>query len=794
MGVSMIGLLGLLVAFAGCVISVLCLGVAHILYKKRSFERSETFAWGGRLAAVLVAAALTVCCAVLVWCFFTGDNSIQYVLDNRSNSVSDIAWLYKLAGLWAGRQGSLLFWAWLIAVFNSVLVFATRKDARPLDNGALCIAQLVLTAFVSVLLFSEANMPFLTTDSRYFAENGVLNAAASMRSMNALLEHWAMAIHPPTLFIGYAGLTLPFAYAVAALIVDDDSALWVNRSTGYLMFSWLLLGIGIGLGAVWAYVVLGWGGYWGWDPVENASLLPWLVGVALIHSFTVYRQRGAFKRWSVFCACLAFCFVVLGTFITRSGLVQSVHAFEGDPVSLVMFGALIVLSLLAGIVGLVVRRKSFGAVNAADDDIESMASKEAAYYVNNLIMVVFAVLLAYMTVSSALPSWLPFGGQSLSAGTYNAIARPLGIAYLAVLAICPLLGWRRTNKEAFWRAARVPGLCALLLFVVLMVYFATYLLPSYNAMIAMGGTTAEGLLEQGAPAYYNGLTVVGFAVASLLVFNALFMAVRALKRVTGATLRRRLSLFGGSVAHAAMGVILVGLIGSSMYVTEVTDYVPYSEDEDATVEPFVIQDFELQYTGNNIEELGNGNVKYTVYFDAYRDGAFVGSVAPAVQVVGATQQQKLEASVISFPLEDLFVVYRGVNENGDFSMDVRVNPLISLVWVGFGLLMVGCLIPLFAKRAVRREGDEGDDEPARVLAAEAATADEAADEAAAERPGIVEATVAEEVALVEDAEGDAAAGADGAAAATAEGGAADSTDEAGAAGAASAAADAGEGK
>lgn len=747
---SMIGLLGLLVAFAGCVISVLCLSVAHVLYKKRSFEKSETFAWGGRVAAVLVAAALTVCCAVLVWCFFTGDNTIQYVLDNRSTSVSDIAWLYKLAGLWAGRQGSLLFWAWLIAVFNTVLVFATRKDVRPLDNGALCIAQLVLTAFVAVLLFSEGNMPFIVTDARYFSEDGTLNAMASMRSMNALLEHWAMAIHPPTLFIGYAGLTIPFAYAVAALIVNDDSPLWVNRSTGYLMFSWLLLGIGIGLGAVWAYVVLGWGGYWGWDPVENASLLPWLVGVALIHSFTVYRQRGAFKRWSVFCACLTFCFVVLGTFITRSGLVQSVHAFEGDPVSLVMFGALIVLSLLAGIVGLVVRRKSFGAADAADDDIESMVSKEAAYYVNNLIMVVFAVLLAYMTVSSALPSWLPFGGQSLSAGTYNAIARPLGIAYLAVLAVCPLLGWRRTDKRAFWRAARVPGLCALVLFIVLMIYFATYLLPSYDAMIAMGGSTAEGLLEQGAPLYYNGLTVVGFAVASLLIFNALFMAVRALKRVTGATLRRRLALFGGSVAHTAMGIILVGLIGSSMYVTEVTGYVPYNEDEDATVEPFVIQDFELQYTGNNIEELGNGNVMYTVYFDAYKDGQFVGSVAPAVQVVGATQQQKLEASVIGFPLEDLFVVYRGVNEEGDFSMDVRVNPLISLVWVGFGLLMIGSLLPLFAKRAERREGDAADDEPAAALA----------DGASEAKKGLVAETVAEEVALVEDAEGDAAADAD----------------------------------
>ena len=306
-----IGLLGLLVAFAGCVISILCLGVAHLLHKKRSFERAETLAWGGRVAAVLTAAALTVCCAVLVWCFFTGDNSIQYVLDNRSNSTSPEAWLYKLAGLWAGRQGSLLFWAWLIAVFNAMLVFATRKDTRPLDNGALCISQLVLTAFVSVLLFSESNMPFLVTDARFFSEDGALSTMASARSMNALLEHWAMAIHPPTLFIGYAGLTIPFAYAVAALIVNDDSALWVNRSTSYLMFSWLLLGIGIGLGAVWAYVVLGWGGYWGWDPVENASLLPWLVGVALIHSFTVYRQRGAFKRWSVFCACLTFCFVVL---------------------------------------------------------------------------------------------------------------------------------------------------------------------------------------------------------------------------------------------------------------------------------------------------------------------------------------------------------------------------------------------------------------------------------------------------------------------------------------------------
>ena len=781
---STIGLMGLLVAFAGVAVSVLCLFAGAILGRKGESSLGETLTWGGHIASILTTVALTVCCGILVYCFFAGDYSIEYVLKQHSNAEGTLGWLFKLSGLWAGREGSLLFWAWLISVFNSVVAIRDLKSPRKLDSMALMVSQLVLAAFVGVLLFSESNMPFTVTPQKYYNADGSLTNAASMLGMNSLLEHWAMAIHPPTLFVGYAGLTIPFAYAIAALIVNDPSREWVVRSQRYALFSWLFLGIGIGLGAVWAYVVLGWGGYWGWDPVENASLLPWLVGVALIHSFTVYRQRGAFKRWSVFCACLTFCFVVLGTFITRSGLVQSVHAFEGDPVSLVMFGALIICSLLAGIVGLIVRRKSFGATDAADDDIESMMSKEAAYYVNNLIMIVFAVLLAYMTVSSALPSWLPFGGQSLSAGTYNAIARPLGIAYLAVLAICPLLGWRRTDKKAFWRSARVPVLCALVLFIVLMIYFVTYLLPSYQAMIDMGGTQASGLLEQGNPIYYNGLAVVGFAVASPLFFNALFMAVRSLKRVDGAKLRRRLALFGGSVAHAAMAIILVGLIGSSMYVTEITGYLPYDEESDSVSETFDIQDFQLTYTGNSIDELGNGNVRYALTFDVTKDGQFVGTVNPAVQLVSATQQQKLEASVIGFPLEDLFVVYRGVNDEGDFSMDVRVNPLISFVWVGFALLMVGCLIPLFAKRAERRCGGPAvGDVPAAELAEAEPKERGKASRDAAPRKSVVEETVSEEVSLVEDTEGDAAADADAAAVAEASGDTADADADAANAGA-----------
>ncbi len=696
---STFGLLGLLIGFAGVVISLVCLVVGQILGRKtdeRAKERAETISWAGRVAVVVGTAALTFCCALLVFAFFTGDTSIDYVVRNRSDASGDLAWLFKLAGLWSGRQGSLLFWAWLISVFNCAVVFAARKEQRALDNMALFIAQLVLAAFVGVLLFSEDNMPFTALAAQYIDAQGNLQGAALMWGMNTLLEHWAMAIHPPTLFIGYAGLTIPFAYAIAALVVNDDSDGWVRASTPYLMFSWFMLGIGIGLGAVWAYVVLGWGGYWGWDPVENASLLPWLVGVALIHSFTVYRQRGAFKRWSVMCACITFSFVVLGTFITRSGLVQSVHAFEGDPVSLVLFLALIILSLAAGMVGLLLRRKSFGADIASHDEIESIASKEAAYYVNNLVMVVFAVLLAYMTIASALPSWLPFGGQALSAGTYNAIARPLGIVYCALIAVCPLLAWGKTDKAKFWKQARIPLICAVILFILLAAYFFTTLLPTYDAMIAAGGSEAEGLAEEGPAWYYNGLALVGFAVASLLFFNAGLMLVRTLRAKGG---RRRFSALGGSVAHFAMAVILVGLIGSSMYVFERAGYMAYDEATDTAPETFTVQDYELTYVDNTVEMAENGDdIVYTVTFDVTRNGEYVGTVSPAVQLVQTTQQTKLIASVIGFPTEDLFVVYRGVNDAGAFSLDVRINPLITFVWIGFGLLVVGGFIALIARR------------------------------------------------------------------------------------------------
>ncbi|MDR2587623.1 MAG: cytochrome c biogenesis protein CcsA [Coriobacteriales bacterium] len=751
---ALAGLISLAVAFVAVVVSLGAFVVERLI---RSTEREVKAAQKeryGRLAdrvtlvahgAVLATTlALTFGCAVLVYCFLTGDASIEYVVRQHSSSSSPPAMLYRLAGLWGGREGSLLFWAWLISVFGAIVALRNIKRRDQLDNMALFVIQLVMLAFVAVLLFSPDNMPFLPLDAQYFNEQGqlksfeqLLQESASLAEgelepslvlgMNTLLEHWAMAIHPPTLFIGYAGLTVPFAYAIAALIVNDPSKKWVERSQRYALVSWVMLGIGIGLGSIWAYVVLGWGGYWGWDPVENASLLSWLLAVALVHSFTVYRQRGGFKRWSVMCACLTFAFVIVGTFITRSGIVQnSVHAFEGDQVSLVLFLGLILVSVLAGIIGLIIRGKSFGSTNDGEELGESLMSRGVAYYFNNVVLVLSAFLILYLTLASALPSWLPYGGLSLSASTYHAVARPLSILYCLLMAICPLLGWAKTDKAVFWKRLRIPAICAAVVFAALLVYFLTHLMPSYNATIAAGGAQAQTLQEGGWTWYYFLITLVGFAAASLLFMNALFMLGRIIGGQAKAkgtnpvvalfgALRERSSQFGGFLAHLSMGVILVGLIGSSMYVSTASDYLPFDEESDVVSKEFVIHDYRLVYASSSIEPQPNGtDVFYYVTFDVYEGERYRGQVTPGIQLVQTTQQRKPLAGVVSSPLEDLFVVYNGVNGDNELSLTAFVNPFISFVWVGFGLLMVGTIIATVGRRKPKAKEKASDDPKAKA--------------------------------------------------------------------------------
>ncbi|MBK5211485.1 MAG: cytochrome c biogenesis protein CcsA [Coriobacteriia bacterium] len=643
-------------------------------------------------------AGLTISVVIITVSFFTKDYSISYVATQHTTDASSLAWLYKLAGLWAGREGSLLFWTWLMSLFAGYVAWKSVATEDELGNMALMIINTIIALFTVAMIFSTPNNPFVATPAQYLS-NGMLVGAAAQWGMSPLLQHWAMILHPPALFIGYAGLTVPFAFAMSTLIINDSSDRWIRWSDRITIFSWLFLGIGIGLGAIWAYVVLGWGGYWGWDPVENASILPWFIGVAMIHSFTMYRRKGGFKRWAIMSTAITFAMVVLGTFITRSGIVQSVHAFAPDNLSLWLFLFIIVGSIAAGVIGLAVRWKEF----AGADDFDSLTGREAAYYFNNVLMLVASVVIAYMTVASALPKWLPFGGQSLGAVAYDLIARPVGILYLVLMALCPALSWALTDGATFWKRIKWPLVATLVMFGLLVTEWLVNLRPVYADMVALGGDTAKGFTSFGPQIVYDILTLLGFFFASFVICNTVALFVRGVKArmggrgegvgtALGAVFFKARSQSGGYLAHIAIGIIVIGLIGSSMYVRDVNSTIQAKVGE--TVQ---VSNYAFTYTGSKEVTKSNGDVDKKVYLTVKKDGKQIGVVTPSLTMFAAQGQSRLNAVVLTGPLRDIFVVFQG-DVNGTLSLDVKINPLIWFVWIGFILLLIGAGLAAWPKR------------------------------------------------------------------------------------------------
>ena len=655
----------------------------------------------GYMLTYVTFALLTACVAIILFAMLTEDYTLAYVVSNYPATDSPLQPLYRVSAVWAGRQGSLLLWTWLISAFAAAQ--ARRRHAKDdLTVVALGVSQVVVALFAGALVFSASNNPFMPTAAQYLTADGEL--VSKIGGMNPLLMHWAMILHPPATFIGYAAMTLPFAYVMASLITGDLSARWVELCDRLAVFGFIFLSIGMGLGAVWAYVVLGWGGFWAWDAVENASLMSWLTCVAMIHSFTMYRKHGIFKRWSMFTATITFIFVVLGTFITRSGLVQSVHAFAEDPVSTYFFLAIMVASGLAFLLGLLYRH---GEIGEDDDQIESMLSKNGSYYLTNIIMVVAGVLVAYLTVSSALPGWMPLGGSVVAAGAYNAVARPVAVVVVLLMAVCPLLGWRKTEGPAFWGHMRRPLVVAALIFAMELTYFAIKLVPTYYGIMADGGDAATALAEQGPALYHFALTVTAFASAALLLGTSEYLLARGVRariknkgesapRALVNLFRRSPAQAGGYLCHLGVAIAVIGLVGSMMYVREVTVSLPDKVGESAQVGDYV-----LTLTGSERYADGQDGEAMRVELDVTRAGedGVLGHVSPSMKVAAATSQTTLDAAVMTFPSEDLFVAFQGMNADGTLSINVKVNPLILFTWAGGAISTLGIVLAFAPRRA-----------------------------------------------------------------------------------------------
>jgi cytochrome c-type biogenesis protein CcmF len=479
---------------------------------------------------------------------------------------------------------------------------------------------------------------------------------------------------------------VPFAFAISALLLGDAGKTWVKLSQKWAVFGWLALSLGIGLGAWWAYVVLSFGGYWGWDPVENTSLVPWLAATALLHSFTLYRTRGIFKHWALGLAAATFFFTILATWTTRTGLIQSVHAFEKNQLLVVILTGLLIAiaGVTAGLMAWRWRRFE------SHDEVESLLSRDFMYYVTNLLLTLFAIAVAFGTVVVPLAM-----NRTVGPTTYNAIAQPLGVVTVALIAICPLLAWRRTDGTSLLRLLIMPAV------------FAAVSVPLW---LALGfGSSLKGMV---------GLVVCGFAAGAVVQF-----ILRSARQAAGpdASLTSGLGrAFSGSrsrtaayFVHFGMVLVVIGLIGSNVYKAEQSTILKVKPGATASIKGYT-----LTYKGMHDGTGPQSSTRAIATFDVSRDGRPVGVLEPRTDdypVAGAA----VRAVILGGWKQDLFVVADAPFDNTSSTIALRmvVFPLIRFVWLGSILLVVGAAVSLWPK------GRRQEQEAREVVAADAGADD-----------------------------------------------------------------------
>src|SRR6184192_2196478 len=390
-------------------------------------------------AFYLVAALMTVASAVIINAFLTEDYSIKYV-QHYSDSVQPL--FYRITSYWGGLDGSIMFWVFLLSVFGSIAVYVNRERHRELIPYVVAIISTVEMFFLFLMVVHKNPFTTLLTE-----------APADGRGLNPLLQNVYMAIHPPSLYTGFVGMTIPFAFGMAALVTGhlDDS--WLRAVRRWTMFAWLFLSIGLFLGMIWAYEELGWGGYWVWDPVENAGLLPWFTATAFLHSVMVQERRSMLRVWNVILVIVTFFLTIFGTFMTRSGVVQSVHAFGSDTVLAWLFTGFMV-AILTFSFGLVIYRLP---LLKSRNELDSYLSREAAFMVNNWILLFSAFFILFGTMFPTLSEAITGTRLTVAAPFFNKWMAPIGLILLFLTGVGPLLAWRKSPVRNLLEQFLWPG-------------------------------------------------------------------------------------------------------------------------------------------------------------------------------------------------------------------------------------------------------------------------------------------------------------------------------------------------
>ncbi|MBI5636332.1 MAG: heme lyase CcmF/NrfE family subunit [Nitrospinae bacterium] len=626
--------------------------------------------WGGRAnndvlvrsgqnAYFALLGLLTAASAALLYAFVSRDFTVEYVY-NYSNR--DLAMFYTVSAFWAGQKGSLLLWAWMLSLFGTIAILQNRKKNRhimPYVTGILAVS---LIHFSSLMIFASPvfeKMTLIPPDGH---------------GLNPMLQNPGMIFHPPTLYIGFVGFAIPFAFAMAALMRRQEGDIWIRSTRRWTIFSWFFLLMGNLLGANWAYVELGWGGYWAWDPVENASFMPWLVGTAYLHSVMIQEKKNMLKFWNVSLVATTFCLTMFGTFITRSGLISSVHSFGASTVG-TQFGFFLILVVVFSVAMIALRRDML----QSENQLDSILSRESSFLFNNLILLgaAFAVMwgTTFPMISEAVR------GVKITVGPpfFNIVMVPIGLFLLVLTGLCPLIAWRKASLDNLKRNFLIPFLAAVL---------------GGAAMLALGMREFMAWL---------------FFVAAVFVMATIVMEfIRGVRgRTAGGKenvlggaynlVARNKRRYGGYIIHAGMVAMFVGFTGNV-----------WNQSVEASVKPgqqLKIGNYTVTYMGTEYSKPKPSVEEYVATLLLEQGGKKLGYLRPEKnfyhnldQLSEEPPMPNSEVAIRSTLKEDVYVIFAALNDDNSATIKVLVNPLVIWLWIGGFIMGVGTIIAMWPDR------------------------------------------------------------------------------------------------
>jgi cytochrome c-type biogenesis protein CcmF len=605
----------------------------------------------------VLTAIMLVASAIIVHAFVTEDFTIKYV-QRYSDAAQPL--FYKLTSYWGGLDGSLMFWVTLLSLFGSAAIHINRVRHRLLIPWVVAVISVVQMFFLFLMVVH--NNPF---------ETHLLDVPATGKGLSPLLQNFYMVIHPPMLYLGFVGMTIPFAFCLAALISGQLDDSWLRAVRRWTMTAWLFLTLGLALGGLWAYEELGWGGYWGWDPVENAGLLPWFTATAFLHSVMVQERRGMLKVWNVSLVILTFFLTIFGTFMTRSGVVQSVHAFGEDRELGWMFTVFMILIVTVSF-GLVIWRMP---MLRARNELESLASREAAFLANNWILLFSAFFVLFATMFPTLSEWVR--GERLTVGPpfFDKWMLPIGLILLVLTGIGPLLAWRKTSASSLRYQLMWPAITA----------------------VAIGGT----MTALGVQFWAAGLCFSLCGLVAATVFQEFWRGSGVRQRATGtdrftaliglfARSRRR---YAGYIVHLGFVLICLGFGGNGFKLEEQVVMDPGQQ--------VAIGSYVVKYTALKVTDDGQKQM-VTAHFNVERDGKSLGGMYPARWYFHNNDAEPTtEVAIRRSFADDLYLVLAAFDVGTQKStLEVTVNPLINWIWFGFGILGIGTFLALLPERAM----------------------------------------------------------------------------------------------